>query len=85
MPNWPITFESPIVLGVAICAVVICAMLALARKALLTRGSGMLMLIGLLLLCTAAGGARWRSAREGEVAVMIDLSPSTRGALTRSA
>ncbi|MDB5291237.1 MAG: hypothetical protein JWL69_2478, partial [Phycisphaerales bacterium] len=36
--------------------------------------------LGSVLLCLAAGGVVWQRPTAGEVAVMVDLSPSTRTA-----
>jgi hypothetical protein len=77
------TFTSPTVMIVSLALVVATVVLAQARGIHLrplTRG---LFLLGLLLLALAAGGAAINRPEAGHVAVMIDLSPSTRTASYR--
>lgn len=75
-----IIFSSATYLATALTLVAAAVALALLRRPALPPLSKVLGLIGLLLLALATGGPSWRSSRPGDVAVLVDLSPSTRTA-----
>lgn len=80
MPTAPITFSSAAYLGGALTIVALAVVLGCVRRPELPRLTKLLGMIGLLLLALAAGGPSWRLNRSGEVAVLVDVSPSTRTA-----
>ena len=55
------------------------------RRIELPKLSAALLGAGTILLAVAAGGPVWNRAKNGDIAVMVDLSPSTRGANYRKA
>src|SRR5688500_9518419 len=58
--------------------------IALAWRRISNRSAAFrLLAIGLIVLGNAAGGPQWRSGRADGVAVMVDVSESTRGATYR--
>ncbi|MCY2955007.1 MAG: VWA domain-containing protein [Planctomycetota bacterium] len=60
------------------------ALIAIRRHVDVGRVSATMILLGLVVLAMAAGGLTWKAAEQGEVAVMVDLSPSTRTAQYRA-
>lgn len=80
-----ISFSSP-QLGIAAIAAAIVAMgIAIVRRVNIPILSRFLLGAGVLLLALAAGGPVWNRAQRETIAVMVDLSPSTRGAKFRNA
>jgi len=76
---------SSVGLGLAAIALAACAIaIATGRKIPLPTASRWLFAVGLLLLALAAAGPVWFRTKPGRLAVMVDLSPSTRGAQFRS-
>lgn len=80
MPGGPLTFMSPMWLWPAAALLGVAVVAAVLRRVAMPLSSRLLGLFGLLLLCLAAGGMAWRLPAAREVAVMVDLSPSTRSA-----
>src|SRR5277367_2196559 len=76
----PITFAWPTGLwaGGALCALTV--LIAALRRPAVSGATRWLVLLGMALLGLAAGGPVWRRPAGGEVAVLVDLSPSTRSA-----
>ena len=60
------------------------ALIAIRRRVDLGTVSATMILLGLVVLAMAAGGLTWKTTQHGEVAVMVDLSPSTRTAHYRT-
>ena len=79
----PLTFSSPATLWAALVLVAIATGVALVRRPALPATSKLLGLVALLLLALAAGEPAWRRPGVTDVAVLVDLSPSTRGARFR--
>jgi hypothetical protein len=77
------TFTSPISLFIAVLIAIALFVLAWMRRPALPSASLWLAAGGVVCLMLAAGGISCRSGREPRVAVMIDCSPSTRGASFR--
>jgi hypothetical protein len=82
--QFPISISSPVALLVALILAVIAVIGARRRRVDFPRASLLLSAIGLALLCLAAGAPWWNHATPQEVVVMVDLSPSTRGANFRN-
>src|SRR5580658_8591634 len=73
-------------LGLAAIALAACAAsIARGRRISMPHISAWLFAGGLLLLALAAAGPVWLRTKPGKIAVMVDLSPSTRGAHYRDA
>jgi hypothetical protein len=79
----PITFDSPRMLAIAAGIFAIAAAGALARRIALRRKPLILILIGGCCAALAAGSPIWLSPVHSRVRVMVDVSPSTRGAAYR--
>ena len=79
----PFIVHSPLLMLSALAVAALLAVIAFFRRAALPASSGVLFGIGLLCLAAAAGGIEWKRPRQGRVAVMVDLSGSTRGAAYR--
>ncbi len=80
-----ISFSSP-QLGIAALAAAVAAMgIAIVRRIDIGLLSRLLLAVGIVLLAAAAGEPMWNRPRPGTIAVMVDLSPSTRGAKFRNA
>ncbi len=78
-----VSFSSPYV-GIAAFALAIVAVaIAIVRRIDLPRLSALLLAVGVIALALAASGPVWERGKPGSVAVMVDLSPSTRGARFR--
>jgi hypothetical protein len=75
--------ESYPLLAVALAAGLAAALVAWRRRLRLPSASMVAIAAGMLALALAAGGLQWDRPRAGEVAVMVDLSASTRGARYR--
>lgn len=75
-----VSFVAPGLLAVAGAMLLVCLMVS--RRYCFV-GSGRWLLAGLVLLALAAGEPQWKSAPPAAVAVMVDLSSSTRGAVYR--
>lgn len=86
MPQvFPIHFVHPIALALAMglsCVVVVIVML---RRPAISFFCKIFVAAGLIFLSLAAGGMSWHLAAAREIVVMVDLSPSTRGAEFRNA
>ena len=78
--NFPFFLSSPLMLGLALIVTAMAWTLIAARRAALPILSRWLCAMGMLCLCLAVGGMGWQRPSPGEVAVMVDLSPSTRTA-----
>src|SRR5690349_9980298 len=79
------TFTSPISLFFAVLIAIGLFVLAWMRRPALPRVSIALAAASITALTLATGGISCRSGREPRVAVMVDCSPSTRGASFRDA
>jgi hypothetical protein len=78
---WPVSIGSwHILIGALVLAF---AAIALGRRIGLRGITLGLLAVGLILIAGAAGGITWQRHEGGTVAVMVDLSPSTRGAAYR--
>src|SRR5205085_128790 len=80
MVSTPITFESVRALSAALVVLAFAVVVTWYRRPALPVVSKVLGAVGLLLLAVAAGEPRWHRPSGNEVLVMVDLSPSTRGA-----
>jgi hypothetical protein len=78
-----IRLDSPMLLAVALALVAGTVLLAAARRINLRPITRSLLVCGLVLLALAAGGLTVERPRAGYVAVMVDVSPSTRTATYR--
>jgi hypothetical protein len=76
----PITFAAPVALGVGGALSVLTVVITIIRRPAVSGLTRTLVLLGMALLCLGAAGPVWRRPSAGEVAVMVDLSPSTRTA-----
>lgn len=80
MPHWSITFQSPATLGFALALVCLTVAIAFFRGVRFARQSTIFVISGLLLLALAAGRAVLNTAPPTRIAVMVDVSSSTRTA-----
>src|SRR3954469_23263913 len=80
----PITFAAPAMLYASLALVALAAAVVLTRRPAMPGATKVLAGIGLVLLSLAAGEMLWRRPVAREVAVMVDLSPSTRSAAYRN-
>jgi hypothetical protein len=76
-------FGSPRSLWIALAIAAAIFTVALFRRIQIGRISAGLLALGILLLALAAGQPLWSHAGEPSILVMVDLSPSTRGAMFR--
>jgi hypothetical protein len=76
-------FSSPNFGIAALVLAIIAIAIAFWRRINFAPLSAWLICIGTLLLAVAAAGPQWNHPRPGTIAVMVDLSPSTRGAKFR--
>jgi Ca-activated chloride channel family protein len=76
----PISLASPAMLAVALAGLAVAGLILVLRRPGLPGATRWLGGLGSFLLCLAAGGIIWQRPTAGEVAVMVDLSPSTRTA-----
>lgn len=83
MPLTSFTFEHPLPLIAATLLALTAVALIWARRIELDRIGRALLVAGLIVMALAAGGVTWNRPLEREVLVMVDLSPSTRGARYR--
>src|SRR5687768_8707290 len=81
----PITVGTPVAALAALALSVVAIAVAVRRRAALPGASGALVAVGLLLMSVAAGSPVLERPDADEVVVMVDLSPSTRGARYRDA
>jgi len=79
----PFQFDSLTMLSIALCGVAVAALLAWYRSVSWPPASRFFGLLGLLFLAIAAGGVHWIGSKPQTVFVMVDESPSTRGAVYR--
>src|SRR4051794_40083878 len=84
MASGPITFAAPAMLYASLALVALAAAVVLTRRPAMPGATKALAGGGLALLSLAAGEVLWRRPVAREVAVMVDLSPSTRSASYRS-
>src|SRR5581483_9065875 len=77
------TFQTPRLLLLAGGVALITFLIAIVRKPDVPMASSLLAGLGLVLLSLAAGAPLWFRPAAQDVAVMVDLSPSTRGAAYR--
>jgi hypothetical protein len=78
------SFSAPIALVIALLLALITAIAVVVRRPAIAATSIWTGAIGLTLIALAAGEPTWRRPSPLEVAVMVDLSPSTRTALFRN-
>jgi hypothetical protein len=79
-----VSFSSPQI-GIAAVALAIVAVgIAVVRRISMPILPAILMVAGMISLALAAGDPVWNRSKPGTIAVMVDLSPSTRGARFRS-
>jgi hypothetical protein len=79
----PISLSSPVSLQIAAGLFVLMVVLVLVRRVVIRRTARLLILLGSVLLVIAAGRPSWMRPSARSVTVMVDLSPSTRGATFR--
>ncbi|MGD0540613.1 MAG: VWA domain-containing protein, partial [Tepidisphaeraceae bacterium] len=80
-----VSLSSPQI-GLAALALAIAAVgIAIIRRIDIPIMSAMLLAAGVISVAAAAGGPVWHRSEPGTIAVMVDLSPSTRGARFRDA
>lgn len=79
----PITFERPLLLAFAAGLTLLAIVIAAVRRAAIPRSAAILFALGLLALAFAAGGIGWRHRDTRPIAVVLDLTPSTRTATFR--
>ncbi len=75
--QWPRLLETAFAIAAATCVT------GAWRRVSLSRASTAWFTTGLICLAVAAGGLGWKGHHRGDVTVMVDLSPSTRGAAYR--
>src|SRR5881392_573553 len=80
MAPGPVTFGSPATLYASLGLVALAAAVVVLRRPAIPGATKALAGVGLALLALAAGEMLWRRPVAREVAVMVDLSPSTRAA-----
>jgi hypothetical protein len=80
----PIIFASPIALAVGAALSIGAIVIASIRRAALPRLARVLLIASLVCLCLAGGGMTWRYQRAERIAVVVDLSSSTRTAQYRA-
>src|SRR2546427_11456733 len=83
LASFPLILLSPgaLVIGAVIVSIIVAA--AIFRRPDMRRSSQMLILLGLVLLTLAGGELAFVQSDPHEIVVMVDLSPSTRGAQYR--
>src|SRR6185436_588829 len=81
--SMPLIFQAVTALVVSAVLVWIIVGVAILRRPDMPRSSQMLILLGSVLLCLAAGEAAYLQRDPHEIVVMVDLSPSTRVARYR--
>lgn len=81
--NAIVSFDSPRLLTSGILLLLVTGVIAAWRGIDLGGPARLWFLLGLFCLAAAAGEPRWQRASTGVVTVMVDLSPSTRGAAYR--
>src|SRR6266480_1610143 len=79
------TFTSPISLFIAVLIAIALFVVGWMRRPALPRASLLLAMCGIIFPTLATGGISCRRGREPRIAVMVDCSPSTRGASFRDA
>src|SRR2546423_14965632 len=79
----PLFFAAPSPLLAAGTMLLLVLVIAFTRRIAIAPTAALLMISGLILLTLSAGEPRLRRASVGAVTVMVDLSPSTRGAAYR--
>ncbi len=80
-----VSFSSPQIGLAALALAIAAAGIAIVRRIDVPIMSAMLLAAGVISLAMAAGGPVWHRSEPGTIAVMVDLSPSTRGARFRDA
>src|SRR6266581_1146347 len=83
LASFPLILLSPGALVIGAIIVLIIVAVAIFRRPDMRRSSEILILLGLLLLALAAGKLAYLQSDPHEIVVMVDLSPSTRGAQYR--
>lgn len=83
LASLPLTFDATWALGTVLGLTAITALVAFLRRPTAPRGTFILCAAGLILFALASANPIWRRAATQEVAVMVDLSPSTRTARYR--
>lgn len=76
----PLTFDAPVIGALALLVLVGAIAVAALRRPAMPTSALVLAGIGGAVLALAAGGAAWQARDAAAVVVMVDLSPSTRGA-----
>ena len=76
----PISLAFPVTFAVTAAFSVLAVAAGLRRRASLPVMSAALAALGLISLCLAAGGVAWDRPKPGKIAVLVDISPSTRTA-----
>src|SRR6478609_4343242 len=80
MNGFPFSLEAPGWFAVACGLALVAGVLALVRRPAVHGVTLLACAVGMVLLALAAGGLTWHRAASADVAVMVDLSASTRGA-----
>lgn len=83
LPIATVLFVSPASMGIAFAMVIVIAAVVLIRKVVISALARTLLAFGAMLLAVAAGQPVWERPGSGVILVMVDLSPSTRGATFR--
>jgi hypothetical protein len=82
-PLATVVFASPLLLGIGLALAIAIVALAILRRVLLRKLALLCIAVGAMLLALAAGRPVWNRAATPSIVVMVDLSPSTRGATFR--
>ena len=83
MPSFPFSLANPLPFAIAAAIALAAIGVAIARRPAIQATTSVSAAVGLILFALAAGGLTWHRPAEGDVAVMVDLSASTRGAAYR--
>jgi hypothetical protein len=83
MAGIPFSIANPVVFAIAAAMVMAAVGVAIVRRPAIQATTAVCGVVALVLLALAAGGLSWHRPAEGDVAVMVDLSASTRGAAYR--
>jgi hypothetical protein len=83
LKHLPLVFGSPRLLGLALLMVGLMVAIASIRRIAMRGAARICILMGAISLAIAAGQPIWNRPARGSVTVMVDLSPSTRGATFR--
>ena len=83
MAGFPFSIANPVIFAIAAAMALAAIGVAIVRRPAIQATTAVCGVVALVLLALAAGGLSWHRPAEGDVAVMVDLSASTRGAAYR--